>query len=338
VNRSYSTLERDGRLSDIYDAIGQIESDMTKLPLELDALRRRGYVHSGQLEERLAALDETWDEMMPRVETELGEQVRRLDRELDNVERKVNLIGSGNAAAVSAAKTAVNAMESKVSAAKSALRGMYGNLETELNSIESKLTQADWMMDQLDESPHIHLREAEGPVAAVNAFWQQDGKEGPKGVLYLTDQRLLFEQKEEVVTKKRFGIFKSESEVVHKMQLDIGCHDIESVNHSEEGGFMGMGKDDILELVCSANAPVSRVRFHLKGQESSEWASTIKRVQSGEINNDREEEYLEEIKAALAVAGTFPAQCPNCFASVPTPPRGVVSVDCEFCGSAIRPS
>jgi hypothetical protein len=286
----------------------------------------------------LAAIDEQWDDMMPKVEAELGKQVRRLDLELNAVERKVNLVVGGTTPAISSAKTAVSSGESKVSAAKSAIRGMFGGLESELYKIENQLRHVDWIMDQLDESPDIHLREAEGPIEAVETFWQQDGKEGPKGVLYLTDQRLLFEQKEEIVTKKRFGIFKSESEMIHKLHLDIAVHDIQSVQHSEEGGFLGMGKDDIMELVFSANAPISRGRFHLKGQDSSDWASYIKRVQSGEINEDRDEDFLEEIEAAQALSGAFPTRCPNCFADVPPPPRGVSSVQCEFCGGTITPA
>ena len=338
INREYTALERDGRLGDIYDTIGEIETKLTKMPLDLDALRRKGYVHSGQLEDRMAALDENWDEVMPKVEAELKRQVPRLDRELDGVERKVALLSSGTAAAISGAKTAVSAGESKVSAAKSAIRGMYNDLESELYKIENELRQVGWMMDQLNGSPEIRLREAEGPITAVEAFWQQDGKEGPKGVLYLTDQRLLFEQKEEVVTKKRFGIFKSESEMIQKLHLDIAAHDIDSMKHSEEGGFLGMGKDDILELICSANAPVSRVRLHLKGQDSSDWAGYIKRVQTGEINDDRDEDYLDEIEVAQALSGSFPTRCPNCFADVPPPPRGVTSVTCEFCGGTVTPA
>ncbi len=337
LNREYVALERDSQLGDVYDSVGEIETKLTKMPLDLDALRRRGYVHSGQLEDRLAAIDEQWDDIMPKIEKELEQQVRRLDRELNSVERKVNVVVGGTVSALSSAKTAVSTGETKVSAAKSAIRGMFDDLESELYKIESEFRHIDWIMDQLDEAPEITLREAEGPIAAVEAFWQQDGKEGPKGVLYLTDQRLLFEQKEEVVTKKRFGIFKSESEMVHKLHLDIAVHDIESVKHHEEGGFMGMGKDDIMELIFSANAPISRGRFHLKGQDSSDWASQIKRVQSGEIDEDRDEDYLEEIEEAQALSGTFPARCPNCFADVPPPPRGVSSVTCEFCGGTIRP-
>jgi hypothetical protein len=109
------------------------------------------------------------------------------------------------------------------------------------------------------------------------------------------------------------------------------------MKHKEEGGFLGMGKDDILELICSARAPVSRVRLHLKGQNSSDWAGFIKRVQTGEINDDRDDDFIEEIEQAEALTGNFPTRCPNCFADVPPPPRGVTSVTCEFCGGTITP-
>ena len=42
-------------------------------------------------------------------------------------------------------------------------------------------------------------------VRAVKALWtrdEQEDKTDPKGILFLTDQRLLFEQREEIATKK----------------------------------------------------------------------------------------------------------------------------------------
>jgi hypothetical protein len=148
---------------------------------------------------------------------------------------------------------------------------------------------------------------------------------------------LLFEQREEVVTKKRFGIFKADSEMVQELLLEGEVAHIESVSHKEEGGFLGMGKDDILNLVFTADGPLSRARFHLKGQDSADWAAMIKRVQTGEIDDDRAQEYVDELEEAMETAVSFPAQCPNCFAAVPTPARGVVSVTCEFCGATITP-
>jgi hypothetical protein len=182
------------------------------------------------------------------------------------------------------------------------------------------------------------LREAEGPLEAVEAEWHTDGKdEGPDGILLLTDQRLLFEQREEIVTKKKFGLFKSESKHIQELHLEIEINDIDEVKHKEEGGFLGMGKEDILELTLAASAPVSRVRFHLKGEDSSDWAEMIKRVTSGEIDEDRAPEYTDEVEVAEETAAAFPETCPTSFAQLPPPPRGVLTVDCEFCGTTINP-
>jgi hypothetical protein len=98
-----------------------------------------------------------------------------------------------------------------------------------------------------------------------------------------------------------------------------------------------MGKDDILELGLSANAPLTRARFHLKGQDSADWAATIKRIQSGEIDSDRADEYVESLEQAQKTTLTFPSQCPNCYAAVPAPSRGVLTITCEFCSTTIKP-
>jgi hypothetical protein len=187
------------------------------------------------------------------------------------------------------------------------------------------------MLNALEESTEIQLRSSEGPLRAVETDWHRDGDEGPEGVMFLTDQRLLFEQREEIVTKKRFGLFKTDSEMVQKLWLDINVSDIEKVEDSEEGGFLGMGKADILELVCSADAPVSRARFHIKGQESSDWRSLIRRAQSGEVAAER------HARAKATPTLKFPSSCPNCMGTLPEPNRGATRVKCDFCGSMIGP-
>jgi len=98
-----------------------------------------------------------------------------------------------------------------------------------------------------------------------------------------------------------------------------------------------ISKDDILNIIFTADGPLSRADFHLKGQESSDWAALIKRVQTGEIDADRAQEYVDELEEAKETAVSFPTQCPNCFAAVPTPARGIASVACEFCNATITP-
>lgn len=335
IETEFEQLEKRAQLSAIYDAIGQFDSRLVEFPLQVDALRDRGYVHSGQLEDQLEAIDDKWDEIRPRVETALQEQVQRLDGVLDEAEQKVNRMTT--AVGVKGAETAVASLSRQVSAAESAVEGLYQGLDIELDKIGYQLTNIGRMLDLYEGSPEIRLYEAEGPLMAVEAEWEQDGDEGPDGYLFLTDQRLLFEQREEVVTKRKFGIFKSESEKIQKVLIEVQTHEIEQVSHKEEGGFLGMGKADILELVFADTAALTRARFHLKGQNSSEWATMIKRVQTGEIDGDRADEYLEEVEAAEAVTASFPTECPTCFAAVQPPPRGATSVTCEFCNTVIMP-
>lgn len=332
----FERLESDAQLSSVYDAIGEIDGQLTQLPFTLENLRERGYVHAGELDDRLEAIDDKWDEVRPRVETALQAQVRRLDTQLDQTEKQFTRLSRPNDAQLKLLDTSVNGLDRQISSARSAVSNLYDELQRDLDKIAYDLQRVEKMLDLLATS-HIVMQEAEGPLLTVSAEWQQDGEEGPDGNLFLTDQRLLFEQREEVVTKKRFGIFKAESENVQKLLLDVPVRDIESIVHKEEGGFLGMGKDDILELVFAASAPLSRARFHLKGQESEAWAAMIKRVQTGEIDNDRADEYVDAMELAEETAAAFPTECPTCFAAVPPQPRGVVSCTCEFCGAEIVP-
>jgi hypothetical protein len=337
IQDKFERLESQAQLEDIFSAVGEIDNKLTRLPFDLEALRDRGYVHSGQLEDKLETLDDKWDEVRPRVEKALAEQVVRLDRELDQTERQVNRLGSANAALVKTLDSAVDGLGSRIAAARRAVDGLYDGIQNELYKIEYSLGQVGKMLDLMAGSQEIRLLEAEGPLLAVKAEWQQDGAEGPKGYLFLTDQRLLFEQREEVVTKKRFGIFKADSEMVQKLHVAVQVHEIEQIVHKEEGGFLGMGKDDILELVFAATASLARARFHLDGQDSEDWAAMINRIQSGDIDADRSDEYLDELEAAQITSASFPEQCPNCYAAVPEQPRGVTTYTCEFCGATVQP-
>jgi hypothetical protein len=337
IDHQFDTLASEAQLGAVYDAIGRFDAKLTELPFELEKQRQRGYVHGGQLEDQLEALEEKWDQIRPRVETNLRTQIPRLDQELDQAEQLVNRMNPANDASVRTAESAVNNLSTRIRAAQDAVSNLYQPLESELSAIDWRITAVGQMMDLLDGSQEIVLLEAEGPLLAVEAEWKQSGDEGPDGYLFLTDQHLFFEQREEVVTKKRLGLFKADSEKIQKLLINVQAHEIEKVEHKEEGGFMGMGKKDMLELTFAATAPVSRARFHLKGQNSSDWAAMIKRVQTGAIDEDRSGDYVDELQAAEAATASFPVQCPNCFGAVQVQPRGATSYACEFCGAVIRP-
>lgn len=339
IQAQFARLESAAQLPDIYNTIGEIDHQLVQLPIDLERLRTRGYVHSGHLEDQLEALDDRWDKIRAQIENALQSHARELDQEMDQVERQLSRITRRvNASTVKTAENAVEQLDNQIDTARSAVSGLYDDIEMELDRIAYQIRRYSQMLDSIDDSPSIKMREAEAPLLLVEAEWQKDGDEGPDGILLLTDQRLLFEQREEVVTKRRFGLFKAESEMVQKLQLDISVHDIQKVEHERTGGFLGMGKDDMMRIVCKATAPLSRANFHLKGQRSEEWASMIKLVQTGDIDEQRADEYEEEVGLAEETAAAFPDSCPNCFANVPVQPRGIVAYTCNFCAAVIEPS
>lgn len=331
----FTGLESSAQLSGVYQAIGQIDSQLIELPMTVEALRLRGYVHAGGMEKQIDTYTRQWEELRPRVESTLSEQVNRLTADLEQASRRMDRISSGSAAALTAAKTSVEGLSNRIDGASRAIEALYQNLNRQLRQLNLSINRVTWMMDQLDAAPEISLYPSEGPLIAVNAQWHRDGRDGPDGILFLTDQRFLFEQREEVVTRRTLGIFRRESEKIQKLLLDIDISEIESVSHSKEGGFIGIGRADILELIFTGRAPIARGRFHLKGQDSALWAGYIKRAQLGDIDKDRHEAYIEELESAASV--TFPTQCPNCFAAVPPPTRGARHASCEFCGTVIAP-
>ncbi|MDJ0755713.1 MAG: hypothetical protein QNJ45_19460 [Ardenticatenaceae bacterium] len=331
-------IDREADLQDIYSQLGNIEEMFTSLPAKLDDLRVRGYVHSGNFEDQIEALDQEWDTTIrPSIERQLRQDVARLDRQMQAIERSVNGLSAPSERAVSQAESSLSTIESSISSARSNIQSLFQGVQSSLSDIQREVHDIEWMIEQIEQSPEINLLEAEGPLLAVEAEWEEDGAdEGPDGILYLTDQRLLFEQKEEVVTKK-FLFITTDSEVKQELLLDVPVREIEEIKHDEEKrGLLNLRKDDILELIFSARASVSRGRFHIRGEESSDWAAMIKRVQNGDIDRDRSEEFVEEMEEAAEVTASLPEQCPYCYAAVPPQPRGVTSYVCDFCDQTIN--
>ena len=336
LRSSFDRVVRDAELGDVYREIGELDNQLTNLPLKLETLRGRGFAHSGNLEKALDKLNGEWDKTRPQVANRVQEEVGRLNSEMTTLNNQYNqLLRAPTAALITQVDGAISRTNSRISQVSSNLKNLYKGIREGLSDTRQAIERAEWMIQQIDESPDIQLYPAEGPLLAVDATWERQGAENPNGVLYLTDQRLLFEQKEEIATKKVLFIT-TQKQKVQKLLLEAPAREIEEMKHSEEGrGFLGLRKDDILELVFSANTNFSRARFHLKGQDSSDWAAMIKQVRSGEIDKYRHEAYMEEMEAAATATASLPTQCPYCFADLPAQPRGVTSVVCEFCGGVV---
>ncbi|MBS1250845.1 MAG: hypothetical protein MAG431_02442 [Chloroflexi bacterium] len=323
-------LQDEVLLTNIQDEVEDIQTTLATLPSDLGELRTRGYVFQSFLEEKIEALDEEWGKIDSGISLDIRRRGRELGHELEEAEETLSKAMSGRSIYVDRAETAIESLERKANSAASALRSQYDTLQEKVRECKTGVNQAQSMLDDIDEAS-FELYPAEDPVASCSAKLMESKKEGPKGVLYLTDERIIFEQKEKIATKKVLFIA-TEKEKVQELLFEVPVGQIEKIESSQKG-FLG-GKE-MLELRFEAGANLNSALLRLRGADNEEWQRLIGRVKSGEIDNERTEAKDEE---AIEKARSAPTQCPSCGGGLEDIEivRGMRDIDCPYCGTVIR--
>jgi hypothetical protein len=263
------------------------------------------------------------------VSREADRRARELEQESDETARKLRQAMAGKPAQIARAESAINTLDSKVSAARSAVEAMYATHQENLNQTRSQVEDIRWLLDQVDEAS-FSLYPAEDPVVACKAQYMETKKEGPEGILYLTDERLIFEQKEEIATKKVLFIT-TEKEKVQELIFEVPIGQIEESKTTDKGF---LGHKEMLDLRFTHEADLSFATLRLHGFDNEEWAGFIGRVKSGEIAKERTKPKDE---AVVEAARTAPTKCPTCGATLDVEiVRGMREINCAYCGSVIR--
>jgi len=212
------------------------------------------------------------------------------------------------------------------------LRGLYNSFESDLNKFNKYLFNIEFSIKEFETS-NIKLLAHEFLIMGVKCVWTKDGKkdkDDPEGILFLTDQRLIFEQKQEVATKKIL-FFTKERELRQEILVDIPIRLVESKKTSKQGIFKNQ---DYLDLIFASGAQYANAQFHLQNQDCEDWKALINKVQSGDFDKNRiaqvDQEILDKVKNA-------PTICPQCGATINVPIlRGMDQISCEFCGAIIK--
>jgi len=325
----FGDLQESMLLTHVHNEMADIEAALSLLPAEIEELRTRGYVFRSFLERKVSVMAEQWEDMHDRVSREMSRRTRELERDADVAESVLRQAMSGRASQVARAESAMDTLEHKVRAAQSAVEAMYETLQENVNQTRSQVEQIRWLFDQIDEAC-FQLYPAEDPVTACRAQYMETKKDGPEGVLYLTDERLIFEQKEEIATKKILFIT-TEKETVQELIFEVPIRQIEEVKTSQKGF---LGHKEMMELLFAPEADLSGATIRLRGAENEEWARLIGRIKSDEIAKERTRPKDEAVVEATRAA---PTKCPTCGATLSIEiVRGMREITCEYCGSVIR--
>ena len=244
TQRELNDLQSKVNLSSYQDRLEDIQTKVNGLQKRIINLRQKNYIFDTTLEENAQNLAKRWQPIHTTTRVKLNQEVIHLKSDIKPIEQQL-VRASANPSNVTFSRQILNPLKvrlenlsEKVSASERLLGGMYDSFERELNTFTRNLHNIEWTVKEF-ESSNVKLLMHEYLIMGVKAVWTRDGdedKDDPEGILSLTDQRILFEQKEEVATKKFLFITK-ERELVQEVLVDIPVQLIEGVQTSKQGVF-----------------------------------------------------------------------------------------------------
>jgi HAMP domain-containing protein len=325
------------RLKSILDEVEDLQTNVNGMAQRVKELRTRGYVFEKDLEGQATNFAQQWEKLRSGVTSQLSLQTLTLQNSLHRLENKLSQLnglrsnpGMARPLLVGA-QAELEALESEVRSAENTMRGAYDAFKREVESVKYHLGQIDYALTQVAEAKFT-LLPTEGVIMAIKAVWCQavkEQKDDPEGVLYLTDQRLLFERKEEVATKKILFIT-TEKQKVQELKWEVPVALMGEVKATKEGLLKN---EDHLDLRFGTGAALGSAHLHI-WQEANEWLQLINRAKTHDFDQTRavaiDQAEVEKVKAA-------PAQCPACGGNLnQVILRGQDNVKCEYCGFVIR--
>jgi len=320
IQNEVNELQDEMMLKDVQDDLAELETEVSSLARDLVDLRARGYAVEKSLEADIEVLVSQWGQVKSRAETTIKNQTKMLGEQMDDIRVELaKLIGmSGNLKVARPhfvrLKSSIASAEAQAEAAEDTVLDLYDEFADEVESLSTHFDWVDWMLDALSTAS-FQLLATESGVAATEAEWERPGLEPENGILYLTDQRLLWED--------RVGDF----------ELKIGVP-VQQITDAKETSDDSSEFDRIVVTFDQAEAPVPIAQFQLALPVAEEWLQMIGRARSGGYIDDRaielDESDLERIRNA-------PEQCENCGAAFTSPIlRGQNEMICEYCSVVTR--
>ena len=330
-------LQSSVRLSDVRDRIEDLGSTVSGLDRRIESLREGGYAFDKELEGQAKDLVREWNKIGPGLGREVESEANILENSLRPLESQLGLLAGDRgmpkslSSRVKRLQSQVKSLESRVEAAEENIQGGYDQFSSGVDQLKSQLYKLEWMMTELSEAS-FDLLATESGIMAVKAVWAKDGKQtknDPEGVLYLTDQRIIFEQKEKIATKKVLFVT-TKKKLVQETLWEIPVVLVEDVNPRKEGF---LNKDDYVELTFASGAPFDLIHLHI-WQKGDEWQALIQRAKAREFDDNRAIPIDEEVAKRVKNA---PTKCPSCGGAITQPIlRGMENINCQYCGDVIR--
>jgi len=260
---------------DIHTEVDQLDQTLGGLPAKLSTIRSGGYCYKNFLEEQVQGLSLDWQNQRNQVQMQALQKQSALQAEA----ARIHFIHSRG----TTAGPALTSLENQIRSETQNIRSIYSLTQESAQRLDKQVKDVTWTLEQIGQAS-FQLLAGEEPVEAVSARWKTpEVKDGLGGVLYLTDRRLIFEQKEEIATKKVLFITTAKQKV-QDLKWAIPLEEVQDAQGSKRGF---MNKDDFLTITISNGKPFQSADVHLKGESGENWREYIQRVGDGALASER---------------------------------------------------
>lgn len=280
-----AALERAALLNEVRNRLAEADAALLRLPQEITSLRSRGFLYRAGWEARLGALAEEWPRLRRSALNAIESQSAALRPDILRVEEAMRRLYALRSSPLNAAEPTLRRVENEIEtcerrirasaeAVQNLFKGFSSNLEALVREVADGLRMMGWL-----EEARWTLRPGEGLVEAVQARLLK-GAESQKGILFLTDQRLIFERREKMARKKMLFIT-TDSELVQEVVWEAALEKVAKVAASEARKALVL-KRELLSIAPIPGTGLEHAEFELEA-DSATWRALILRAQTGEI-------------------------------------------------------
>ncbi len=329
LRSAYNDVRQAVVMDDVTRKLSSVTSEIAGLPGRIAALRSNGYVFAGYLERKAGTLASQWEQIDQLVRSAISDEIARTQQQFDdltelwkNLEQQTH--DRNRAILLTQIERSIAALDEEVKAGRQRIEAMYGDVPSNVAQTGQQIRQIEEYL-KLAQQAQVAWTPTERLFSAVKARWLKDNKDTPEGALFLTDQRLIFEQKEKVGGRFGFG-----GEMVQQELWAVPLGAIAQVRPEDKGVF---GGKDLVHLTLKAGDYAAITLEIKEGIDSKAYAHQLNRAISGDIENERAVPADQAQAEAIRQAPTI---CPTCGATLPPLLRGMTELTCAYCGTTVR--
>ncbi|MDF1514980.1 MAG: hypothetical protein P1S60_14310, partial [Anaerolineae bacterium] len=270
-------------LAALFDTLDDVTHNLDVLSQKMGDVRARGYRFGRAWEEQIASIQMRWPEQRQISLRLLEDQRNVLQRSARDVEQLLQQ-AARNAGMIATAESRILSFQQSVNAAESRVRNTFDTTQRQAFQLQKELDDAVFVLDAMDNAS-FDLLPDEHAVAACKATWSSDPDE-PEGLLFLTDARLIFEQRQEIATKKVLFVT-TQKKLVQELMWDSPIGAVEELESEDQKAFLRRKEMLTLRFSERTRDIPSDVTLQLAGADNETWTGLIRRAKSGQIDADR---------------------------------------------------